>query len=315
MELSLEQVTEVTHGTLTIDSAGASVVRGVSIDTRTLSPGELYVAIRGENHDGHLFVENAQAAGATGALVERRGALNVPESFPTVVVEDTHQALIELAIAHREKLTDKTAGVTGSAGKTAVKEMTRHLLDSSGVNVHASAGNLNNLFGLPLSLLRMDKQAQYGIFELGISTQGEMKRLAPILRPLVGAITNVSESHLESLGSLAGVRSEKLIMLESLQSLGGAVVNGADAELVSGAKAICDNVLTFGVSDSGGARQVKYDTVASDVTIDSATGHVSFTFEGQRISLPAFGEEQVGNALCAITICRALGAKIEMKSL
>ncbi len=315
IELSLQQVTEVTHGTLTIDSASGSVMRGVSIDSRTLRSGELYIAIRGDNHDGHLFVESAQTAGAIAALVGRSAVQSLPVSFPAVVVEDTHQALIELAVAHRKKITDKTAGVTGSAGKTAVKEMTRHLLESAGTSVHASAGNLNNLFGLPLSVLRMDKEAQYGIFEMGISTQGEMKRLAPILRPFVGAITNASESHLESLGSLAGVRREKLALLEYLQPSGIAVVNGVDAELVAGARVICENVLTFGASNTGDTKQVPYDTVARAITLDSATGYVSFEFEGQRVELPAYGKEQVNNALCAITVCRALGADVEMRFL
>ncbi len=318
-KLSLQQVTEIAQGKLLTPESASTSIGGVSIDTRTLNSGELYVAIRGANHDGHKFLTQALAGGAAAALIEPSGVELLTEklsaSLPAIVVEDSHQALIDLAIAHRKEVTSKTTGITGSVGKTTVKEMTRHLLETSGATVHASAGNLNNLYGLPLSLLQMDSSAQYGVFELGISTVNEMSRLAPILKPLVGVITNVSETHVEALGSLEGVRREKLSLLENLQESGRAVVNGADKELTQAAKGLCDNVLTFAVADSKQFNTNGADIVASEVQLDSETGFVSFFFESQRVKLPVFGQEQVANALCAFAICQALGVKVEMAAL
>ncbi len=315
IELSLQQATEVTGGTLTQKDCESTVFQGVSIDTRTLQDGELYVAIRGESHDGHQFLPEAQAHGAVGAILERHGVELLPDALPGVVVPDSHQALIDLAIAHRKSMTTETAGITGSVGKTTVKELTRHLLEHSGATAHASAGNLNNLYGLPLSILQMDESAQYGVFELGISTPGEMSRLAPILQPRVGVITNISATHVEALGSISGVLSEKVRLFENLADGGTAVVDGGDSELLNATRALCDKVLTFAVATKKSLHSCKADIVASGVTVDSTTGYVSFECEGQWVRLPMFGAEQVSNALCAVATCRALGAKVDMRSL
>ena len=315
IELSLRQVTEVTGGTLTQTDCESTVFQGVSIDTRTLQDGELYVAIRGASQDGHRFLPEAQAHGAVGVILERHGVELLPEALPGIVVSDTHQALIDLAVAHRKRMTTRTAGITGSVGKTTVKEFSRHLIESSGETVHVSAGNLNNLYGLPLSILQMEESAQYGVFELGISTPGEMSRLAPILQPRVGVITNISATHVEALGSIGGVLSEKVKLFENLSSGGTAVIDGADSELLDATRALCDNVITFAVVAKESLRSCKADIVASNVTVDSTTGHVSFDYEGQRMHLPVFGAEQVSNALCAVATCRALGAKVDLRSL
>lgn len=307
--LDFQTLTDITSGTLTGVSASARRFSGVSIDTRTLKPEELFCAIRGERFDGHEFVSAALAGGAAGALVDQR-ATNLPTDAPLVVTPDTHQALIDLATWYRKEVGAKSVGITGSVGKTTVKEMVAHLLDDAGVQPYVSAGNLNNLYGLPLSLLRMERNTAYGVFELGISLPGEMSRLAPILTPDVAVITNVAAAHLETLGSLAGVRKEKMSLLNHLAAEAVAVLNAEDSEAGALAHSLGLKVVTFGAEDSTTA-----DYRPADVTSDSSGQSISFTLANTRIDLPLFGAHHATNAACALAACQALGVTVNPQAL
>jgi UDP-N-acetylmuramoyl-tripeptide--D-alanyl-D-alanine ligase len=190
---SLREIAEAVGGTLLGDDAGGRP-SGYSIDSRTLKQGDLFFAIVGAKQDGHRFVADARARGAAGSVVSDRAAL--PEGAAGILVKDTTRALQDLAARRRARLGPKVIGITGSSGKTTTKEMTRRVLEGT-FDVMASKGNLNNLYGLPLSLLELEDHHQVAVLEMGISSHGEMTRLAEIADPDMGVLTNVHGAHLE----------------------------------------------------------------------------------------------------------------------
>ncbi len=186
-------------------------VRGVVTDSRAVQPGQLYVALRGETHDGHKFLAQAHAQGACAALVER--ADQAPAGLPIVVVQDTRRALGDLAHLHRSRWAKPVVAITGSAGKTTTKELTAAVLGALGHNVLRTQGNLNNDIGVPMTLLGLTAAHDVAVIELGTSAPGEIARLAQIARADVGVVTTVSLAHTAGLGTLAAVADEKCALL------------------------------------------------------------------------------------------------------
>lgn len=184
----------------------------VSIDSRSIQPGEFFIAIKGLNFDGHDFVKDALARGASGALIQRDridSIAGAQEGF-FIIVDDTMQSFTALAKAWRQRLTCPVVGITGSVGKTSTKEMVRSILLAAGIDAYVSFKNFNNIFGLCYNILRIPLWVQAAVFEVGINEKGEMEQLADILRPTIGLITNIGHAHLEGLGnSLGSVASEK----------------------------------------------------------------------------------------------------------
>lgn len=201
-----------------------AVFTAVSTDTRTLTPGALFVALRGPNFDGHDFVEQARAAGAVAAMVSRA----VPTALPLLVVEDTRLALGRLAAAHRAAHNLPLVAVTGSNGKTTVKEMVAAIL-AQRAPVLATQGNLNNDIGVPLTLLRLAPEHGFAVIEMGANHPGEIAYLTRIARPTVALVTNAGPAHLEGFGSLEGVARAKGEIYEGLSADGVAVINADDA--------------------------------------------------------------------------------------
>ncbi|MFO7937723.1 MAG: UDP-N-acetylmuramoyl-tripeptide--D-alanyl-D-alanine ligase [Kiritimatiellia bacterium] len=200
--------------------------RGVTQDTRKLKPGMLYVALRGENFDGHDFVPDALAAGASGALVN--DSWHIPDQLnasPLIQVKNTRSALLEAARAWRKLNSAKIIGVTGSSGKTTTKEITAALLASRGRKVCRTEGNMNNDVGLPLSLLSMPRDCDFGVFELGTNHPGEISVLADVLQPDFGIITSVGSAHIENFGSRDAIVREKGAMLASIPPEGCAFIS------------------------------------------------------------------------------------------
>ena len=218
--------------TLVRGTGGAWSVRppsratGISKDTRSLRPGELYVALRGERFDGHAFVEAAFAAGAVGAMVEEGYA--GPEPGPLLRVRDPLDGLRSLACAYRDTWRASVVGITGSVGKTTVKEMIASVLSEKG-KTHRTEGNLNNHIGLPLSMLAMPTDAETGVFELGMSRPGEIAELAELLRPEIGVVVAVGAAHLEAFGSVEEIADEKGALPARLPEDGAAWID-ADSE-------------------------------------------------------------------------------------
>ena len=208
---------------------------GVSIDSRSLARKNLFIAIKGEAMDGHTFIPQAVSRGASGLLTRRsyQRPGDIPDSLPVIGVDDTHRALMRLAAWYRGETDARRIAITGSNGKTTTKEFTFQLLQAVEPHVFRSPGNYNNLYGLPLSILDMPIETRAAVFELGISTPGEMAKLGDIVRPSLVAVTNVGPSHLEFLGTIEGVAQEKLSLMQAAEAHAPLVVNADNRILMT----------------------------------------------------------------------------------
>ncbi|MDP6482755.1 MAG: UDP-N-acetylmuramoyl-tripeptide--D-alanyl-D-alanine ligase, partial [Nitrospinota bacterium] len=225
--MTVEEVKAATDGVI-VKRGRRRTIEGISIDSRTTGPGELFIPVIGERRDAHRFIPQALERGAAAILAQgdRIGA-QAPgwgANASIITVEDTTRALGDLAAFHRGRFHLHLAAVTGSSGKTSTKDMTAAVL-SRKWRVHKSEGNLNNFFGLPLSLFRMDRGHQASVVELGMNRAGEIRRLAEIARPSVGVITNIGPTHLEFLGSVEGVAKAKGELLEYLDESSMTILN------------------------------------------------------------------------------------------
>jgi UDP-N-acetylmuramoyl-tripeptide--D-alanyl-D-alanine ligase len=281
------------------------LAHGYSIDSRTVSPGELFFAVKGERLDGHDFVGAALEQGAISAVVRKDQLHRFPGNIKLLPVDDTLIALQTLATAVRKLCGKPLIGVTGSAGKTTTKEAVAHVLASK-FRVLKSEGNFNNHFGLPLMLLKLEPEHDLAVIEMGMSHAGEIRALAKIARPDIGVVTNVAPVHLEFFDSLAGIARAKYELIESLPSNGTAVLN-ADDEYVS----------QFGRDFTG--RVIKYGTtIGADVSAENVQSRgaegseldvvVAGTREHAR--LPLVGEHNVLNALAAVSVAIACSMKV-----
>ena len=276
----------------------------VSIDTRTLKPGDLFVAIRGQRFDGHEFAASALAAGACGAIVERPLQLDLPQ----VVVADGRQALGRLGAAWRQASAARVVGVTGSNGKTTVKEMIAAIL---GVNdpVLWTRGNLNNDFGVPLTLLQLQPEHRYAVIEMGANHPGEIAYVSMLAKPEVVVITNAGAAHLEGFGSQEGVAHAKGEIIASLGPEGVCILN-ADDRFIDLWRALAGQrkVLTFGFNVDADVRGLP-DSVKIGYGDQGFQTGFEFLYAGRRhaISLRIAGRHNVANALAATTVCLALG--------
>jgi len=283
-------------------------VVGVSIDTRTLEPGQLFVAITGPNHDGHGFLETALRAGAGGLVVE--AGRELPEGLdperPILVVTETTAALGRLAAGHRGGFDGPVVAITGSNGKTTTKEMCAAIL-ALGAPTLKNRGNLNNQFGLPLTLLAREPRHRRVVVELGTNHRGEIAELARIARPDVGVVTNVGTAHIEYLESRDEIAREKGDLLAALPEQGTAVINAEDAYAEVLAARTKARVLSFG-------SRVGADVRAEAAPRRSGQG-VTFelrTPEGSAaIAMAGLGDTTVANALAAAAAALAAGASLE----
>jgi UDP-N-acetylmuramoyl-tripeptide--D-alanyl-D-alanine ligase len=226
--LELQDVVAATGGALRVGSPGALRFPRVSIDSRTVGAGELFFAIKGPRFDGHDFLAAAAARGARAAVVHREAA--APAGFPLLQVADTTEALAALGSHRRRQAAIPVVAVTGSAGKTTTKEMTAALLARRGP-VLKTEGNLNNQYGLPLTLLRLMPEHRHAVLELGMSAAGELRALSALARPDVAVITMVAPVHLEFFDSVDAIADAKAEILEGLGPDGLAVLNGDDARV------------------------------------------------------------------------------------
>ena len=269
---------------------------GVTIDSRRVEPGNLFVALSGERADGHDFVGAAEAAGAGAALVERE----VETSLPLLTVADSQLGLGALARAWRENFNIPLVGITGSNGKTTVKEMLSAIV-SRYMTTLVTQGNLNNELGVPLTLSRLDGSHKAAVVEMGASRVGDIRYLAEIAKPTVGVITQCAPAHLEGFGSVDGVAKGKGEMVESLPISGCAVLNADDHYIDYWRPRVSSSrTLTFGLSADA--------MVTCDWSQDADGLHLDLTFpEGcARADLPLLGKHYVMNALAAAAAAFAL---------
>jgi UDP-N-acetylmuramoyl-tripeptide--D-alanyl-D-alanine ligase len=273
-------------------------VAGVSIDSRTLCRGELFVAIHGPRHDGHDHVAIALDQGALAVVVAEREAHRFGEGIRnrSIIVGDTFEALKQLARAVRKAWGGKIAGVTGSVGKTTTKEMLAALLGAK-LRVLKSEGNLNNEYGLPLTLFRLEETHQAAVLEMGMSRRGELARLAAIARPDVGVVTRVSPAHLEFFASVDEIALAKRELIEGLNGHDSTAVLNADDPRVSAFGAFAPGrVLTYGIDAPAFFSAAAIEDRGA---LGSAFDYVSP--EGRvRLELPVAGRHAIYNALAAL---------------
>jgi UDP-N-acetylmuramoyl-tripeptide--D-alanyl-D-alanine ligase len=295
MKLSLARIAEFTGATGTYD--GESVAQGYSIDSRTVQPGELFFAVKGERLDGHDFVEQAIAQGAAGAMVRKDQMARYSSQSGLLAVDDTLVALQTLATAVR-KLWGKVAiGITGSIGKTTTKEAIAHLL-SVRYRVHRSKGNFNNHFGLPLGLLTLEREFDLAVIEMGMNHAGEIAALARIGLPNEGVVTVVAPVHLEFFNSLADIARAKYELIEALPHDGTAVLNADDQYVSQFGRDYKGKVVMFGFKPSADVR-------AENLQMLGASGaRFDLVSEGVRqgVESPLLGKHNVYNVLAAAAV-------------
>ena len=288
-------------------TSGRWVATGVSIDTRTLERGDLFVALTGESRDGHEFVADALKKGAAAALVSREPP-NVLSDAPLLIVNDTQAGLEGLGRAARARSKARIVAVTGSAGKTTTKEMLRLILARSG-NVAASAASYNNHWGVPLSLARMPLDSAYGVFEIGMNHAGEIRSLVKFVRPHVAVITTIAPAHLEHFGTVEAIADAKAEIFEGVES-GGAAILPADNpqfdRLMAHAKTCgVGKILSFGKPTSTDGRLLSTTTQGDGQNVLATIGKMRLAF-----SVNAAGSHIAMNAIAALLAAQELGADV-----
>ncbi len=230
------------------------IFHGLSTDSRKIRRGDLFLALKGERYDGHDFLKKAVENGAAGMVVQKnRPAPNFSKEVVVIGAADTLEALGDLAIWWRREHPVQVVAITGSSGKTTTKEMVFHILETEERTLK-NEGNLNNLVGLPLSLLRLEEGHEKAVLEMGMNRPGEIRRLTKIAGPHVGVITNVGMAHLEGVGDLKGVVEAKLEMLEALSEKARVVLNGDDSFLMEGVSRFKREAMTFGLGEGNQVR-------------------------------------------------------------
>ena len=295
-DFTIRELLDATGGTLCAPSDfGDPIVHGFTIDTRTLTPGMGYAAIRGGTFDGHMFIPNAMEKGAVLSISDT----DVP--YPHIRVRDTVLAYQNIAKLHRERLDLPVVCITGSVGKTTTKEMVKSVLETT-YRTHATVGNLNNQTGVPTTVLQLTEADEVSVMELGTNHFGEIAAIARVAQPTICLFTNIGEAHIEFFGSREGIFRGKTEMLEFMRPGGSIVANGDDDYLRT-----IPHAITYGLSEGADVRAV-------DIRGNGLSG-VSFTAElyGKRLSvtLHVAGTHMVQSALAALAIAHLLNVPDE----
>jgi UDP-N-acetylmuramoyl-tripeptide--D-alanyl-D-alanine ligase len=301
--LPLSQVTEMTGGSL-LSGDGTVVIDKVSTDSRTIKHGELFVALQGENFDGHNFVEAVATAGAAGAIVDSNWKGNVPRNFAVIRVKDTLQAYQQLAANHRKSLELKVVAITGSNGKTSTKDFAAAVL-ARRFRVTKTQGNFNNHVGLPRTILEATSRDEIAVWEIGMNHPGEVAALAKVAAPDVGIITNIGVAHIEFMGSRERIAEEKGALAEAIGADGTVILNADDTFTRGIAARTRGKVILAGIS-SGAIRagEINQSGSATDFTILEGAHRC-------RAQLPVPGLHMVQNALLAVAAGRVFGLSLE----
>ena len=296
------------------EGAGAlpADVNGISIDSRTLVKGDAFFAIKGENRDGHDFVEGALKAGAGLAVLEREQRDRFPGA-PLLIVPDVLEALRDLARAARARMSAKVIAVTGSVGKTSTKEALRLALSAEG-ETHASIASYNNHWGVPLSLARCPAGAKYAVFEIGMNHAGEITPLTQLVRPHVGIITGIEPVHLEYFGSLEKIADAKAEIFSGVEPGGAVVLNRDNAQyerLATAARAAhIKRIVSFGEHAAADARLIQFSLQADGSTVEARILGQTVTY---KVGAP--GRHLVLNSLAVLAAVSLVGADLALAAL
>lgn len=310
IESNARECSKVLRGDL-LSGRETQAFRGVSIDSRTLQAGQLFVCIRGPRYDGHRFISRAMEKNAAGIVISDRekwppvAAPSLREArTPFVIrVDDSPSALQDLARFHRSRLPVRVVAITGTNGKSTTKEMTAAIAGTT-FKTLKTKGNLNNHLGLPLNVLELDASYEVAVLEMGMNAAGEIRRLADVAKPDVGVITNISESHLTQLKTLKNVQAAKGELFEALSDHATAVINADDPlALELGRSLRATKRITFGIDNHA-------DVKADDIQANSNDGHdftVSLFDQSFPVTLPFLGFCNIYNALAAMAAGHSLG--------
>ena len=308
---TLDALVAATGGTVT--GSPAREFRGVSIDSRTISKGDIFVAIKGERNDGHDYVETALKAGAGIAIVSRKTEAMERAGALLTVEDDPLNALERLGIAARARSAAPIIAVTGSVGKTSTKEMLRLALSASG-HTHASAASFNNQWGVPLTLARMPADSAYGVFEIGMNHAGEITPLVRMVRPHIAIVTTIAASHLGHFASLDEIAEAKAEIFLGVQPGGIALINRDTpyfALLAERARAAgVERIVGFGRDEAAESRVIRVALLADCSCISADILGETVTY---RLGLP--GEHMVLNSLAALTAVKLAGADLARAAL
>lgn len=298
MRWTLGDIARACGGTLTHERAAGAPARGISIDTRTLAAGDVYVALTGENHDGHAFLAAAFARGAVAAIVAT-GRIKAVNGHPLIQVSNTLEALQALATRSRSLASATVLAVTGSNGKTTTREMIAAILAGEGPTL-TPIGNRNNHIGVPLTLLDLEPNHRFAVLELAMNHPGEISHLSRLASPSLALITNVGRAHVGLLGGIEAVRRAKLEIVDGLAPDGTLLVPGDDAVLVRAARATGARVETFGTGEDMSHAVRGIEPVGDG-------RHRVLVREGLVLTLPIPGVPAALCAVAALAAARALG--------
>jgi UDP-N-acetylmuramoyl-tripeptide--D-alanyl-D-alanine ligase len=300
---TLSQIAKFASGSV-YSGDGTVVIDKIGTDSRTLKRGQLFVALRGENFDGHNFVEAAAKKGAAGGIVESNWAGKVPENFALIRVKDTLEAYQTLAANYRKSLSLKVVAITGSNGKTTTKDFTAAVL-ARRFRVTKTEGNFNNHVGLPRTILEATAQDEIAVWEIGMNHPGEVAALARLAMPDVAMITNIGVAHIEFMGSRETIAEEKGALVEAV-SAGGTVILNADDPFTKriAARARAKVILAGTTAGTIRAGEISQTENGTDFTILEGAHRC-------RAQLPVPGLHMVQNALLAVAAGRVFGLSLE----
>src|SRR2546429_1426798 len=301
--LSIVQIAELSGAKLEQGDGKISIER-ISTDSRTIKKGELFIALRGENFDGHKFVEATAKAGAAGAVVDLKWNGKVPAKFAIIRAEDTLLGYQKLAANYRKALSIKVLAITGSNGKTSTKDFAASVLGRK-FRVTKTQGNFNNHVGLPRTILEATSNDEVAVWEIGMNHPGEVAPLAKIAAPNAAIITNIGVAHIEFMGTRDAIAKEKGALAEAVAAEGAVILNGDDPFSKGIAERTCAHVIFAGTKEG---------TVRAIDIQQSADGSEFTIIEGAhrcRAQLPVPGLHMVQNALLAVAAGRAFGVSLE----
>lgn len=301
---TLQQIQNMIEIQNNISSFQDVTIHGVTIDSRKIEPGNLFIPLKGEHSDGHTYVEAALKSGAAAALWQK-DVPNPPTNLPIIIVEDTEKALQELARSYRNELGVKVVGITGSNGKTTVKDMTANLL-SLQYRVKKTEGNYNNHLGMPITILTLDEDTEIAVLEMGMSGTGEIEFLTKLARPNVAVITNIGEAHLQDLGSREAIAEAKLEIVQGLQE-GGLLIYMGDEILLKDSLAKFSEDLemqTFGRSSQNNLYPTEMETKQEGSKFKVNSVDLEY-------HLPVLGAHNVMNALSAMLVANYFNISFE----
>ena len=295
MKLPLSRIEEFLNATGECELK--EVAQGYSIDSRTIAPGELFFAVKGERLDGHDFVQQALERGAVSAVVRKDQLARFAVKTCLLAVDDTLIALQTLATAVRRIWGKPVVGVTGSAGKTTTKEAIAHVL-ATRYRVLKSEGNFNNHFGLPLMLLKLEPEQDIAVIEMGMSHAGEISALAKIAQPEIGVVTVVAPVHLEYFDSVAAIARAKYELIASLPAGGTAVLNADDEYVSQFGRDFKGKVVLYGTRAPADVRAEHIESCGAD----GSKFDVAVNGNSARATLPLVGTHNISNALAAVAV-------------